>query len=124
MCCSDLNVLYCFAVVLQWCNMVHTCLNTHGVVRCSVLQCVALCCSVLQGVAVCCSVLQCVAVCCTRVSTHMQLQGLRRALCCSGATWCIQCVAVRRIALQCVAVELQCVAITGSFESIKGYAQY
>jgi len=31
--------------------------------RCSVLQCVAVCCSVLQCVAVCCSVLQCVAVC-------------------------------------------------------------
>ena len=28
-------------------------------VRCSVLQCVAVCCSVLQCVAVCCSVLQC-----------------------------------------------------------------
>ena len=31
-------------------------------VRCSVLQCVAVCRSVLQCVAVCCSVLQCVAV--------------------------------------------------------------
>ena len=31
--------------------------------RCVVLQCVAVCCSVLQCVAVCCSVLQCVAVC-------------------------------------------------------------
>jgi len=30
--------------------------------RCSALQCVAVCCSVLQCVAVCCSVLQCVAV--------------------------------------------------------------
>ena len=33
-------------------------------VKCSVLQCVAVCCSVLQCVAVCCSVLQCVAMCC------------------------------------------------------------
>ena len=32
-------------------------------VRCSVLQCVAVCCSVLQCVAVRCRVLQCVAVC-------------------------------------------------------------
>jgi len=32
-------------------------------VRCSVLQCVAVCCSVLQCVAVCCSVLQFIAVC-------------------------------------------------------------
>jgi len=31
-------------------------------VRCSVLQCVAVCCSVLQCAAVCCSVLQCVAI--------------------------------------------------------------
>jgi len=31
----------------------------------SVLQCVAECCSVLQSVAVCCRVLQCVAVCCS-----------------------------------------------------------
>jgi len=33
--------------------------------RCSVLQCVAVCCSVLQCGAVWCSVLQCVAVCCS-----------------------------------------------------------
>jgi len=33
--------------------------------RCSALQCVAVCCSVSQCVAVCCSVLQCVAVCCS-----------------------------------------------------------
>ena len=32
--------------------------------RCSMLQCVAVCCSLLQFVAVCCSVLPCVAVCC------------------------------------------------------------
>jgi len=36
-----------------------------GDIRCSVLQCVAVCCSVKQCVAVCCSVLQCVAVCCS-----------------------------------------------------------
>jgi len=35
-----------------------------GQVRCSVLQCAAVCCSVQQCAAVCCSVLQCVAVCC------------------------------------------------------------
>jgi len=33
--------------------------------RCSVLQCVAVCCSVLQCVAVCCSVIVRVAVCCS-----------------------------------------------------------
>ena len=33
--------------------------------RCSVLQCVAVCCSVLQCVAVCYNALQCVAVCCS-----------------------------------------------------------
>ena len=32
--------------------------------RCSVLQCVAMCCSALQCVAMCCSALQCVAVYC------------------------------------------------------------
>ena len=34
-------------------------------VRCSVVQCGAVCCSVFQCVTVCCSVLQCVAVCCS-----------------------------------------------------------
>jgi len=34
-------------------------------VRCSVLQCAAVCCSVLQCVAVSCSALQCAAVCCS-----------------------------------------------------------
>ena len=51
--------------------------------RCSVLQCVAVCCSELQCVAVCCSVLQCVAVCCS------VLQCL--AKCCRV----LQCIAVR-----------------------------
>jgi len=37
-------------------------------VRCSALQCVAVCCSTLQCVAVRCSVLQCVAVCCSVLS--------------------------------------------------------
>jgi len=31
-------------------------------VRCSVLQCVAVCCNVVQCIEMCCSVLQCVAV--------------------------------------------------------------
>ena len=34
-------------------------------VRCSVMQCVAVCCSVLQCVTVCCSVLHGVVVCCS-----------------------------------------------------------
>jgi len=38
----------------------HVCV--HTLVRCNVLQCVAVCCCVLQCVAVCCSVLQFVAV--------------------------------------------------------------
>jgi len=46
--------------------------ESHVVVCCSVLQCVAVCCSVLQCVAVCCSVLQCVAVCCS----VLQLQAM------------------------------------------------
>jgi len=57
-------------------------------VRCSVLQCVAVCCSVLQCVAVCCNVLQCVAVCCS------VLQCV--AVCCSvlqsrvSTNYCVQ----------------------------------
>jgi len=46
--------------------------STH--VRCSVLQCVAVCRSVLQCVAVCCSVLQFVAVCRSALHTE-ELQG-------------------------------------------------
>jgi len=38
--------------------------HIHMRLRCSMLQCVAVCCSVLQCVAVCYSVLQCVALCC------------------------------------------------------------
>jgi len=37
----------------------------EALMRCRVLQCVAVCRGVLQCVAVCCSVLQCVAVCCS-----------------------------------------------------------
>ena len=33
-------------------------------IRCSMLQCVAVCCGVLEHVAACCSELQCIAVCC------------------------------------------------------------
>ena len=34
----------------------------HEEVRCSVLQCVAVCCSLLQCIAVCCIALKCIAV--------------------------------------------------------------
>jgi len=90
-CCS---VLQCGSVccsVLEYAQEVMSAKEPYTllylyVVRCSVLQCVALhlwgcfrgsaihiisaedpnkCCSVLQYVAVCCSVLQCVAVCCS-----------------------------------------------------------
>jgi len=77
--------------------------------RCSVLQCVAVCCWVLQCIAVCCSplhidmwcsvlqcvaercsVLQCVAVCCSPLHIDM---------------WCVlQCVAECCSVLQCIAV--------------------
>ena len=73
-------------------------------VRCSVLQCVALCCSVLQYVAECCSVLQCVAVCC----------GYDMASTPGLPVYTLQCVAVYCSVLQCVAVcysVLQCVAV-------------
>ena len=91
-------------------------------VRCSVLQCVAVCCSVLQPVrdalclilnescsqcvAVCCSVLQCVAVCCS------VLQPVRDVLCLILNESCSQYVAVHCSVLQCFALMLvlQCVS--------------
>jgi len=86
-------------------------------VRCSVLQCVAVCCSVLQCVAVCCRVLQCVAVSDTveGVSCMYVL-----CVCCSvlqcGVVCCsvLQCVAVCCSVLKCVAVccsVVQCAAV-------------
>ena len=42
--------------------------NHRKAMRCSVLQCAAVCCSVLQCVAARCSVLQCIAVCCSEWS--------------------------------------------------------
>ena len=60
--------------------------------RCSALQCDAVCCSVLQCVTMCFSVLQCVAV------RRSVLQCV--PVCCST----LQCVAVRCSTLQCVAV--------------------
>jgi len=59
-------------------------------VRCSVLQCVAVCCSALQCAAVRCSVLQCVAVCCSALQ------------CAAARCSVLQCVAVCCSALQCV----------------------
>jgi len=76
-----------------------------GYVRCSVLQCVAVCCSVLQWVAVGCSVLQCVEVYCS-VLQYVTCVAMRCSVlqcvvvCCSV----LQCVAVRCSVLQCVAV--------------------
>jgi len=82
--------------------------------RCSVLQCVAVCCNVLQCVALCCSVLQCVAVCCNMYMLNIQRQTQNvsiRCTCvyhtCSVVYMCcsaLQCVAVCCSALQCVAV--------------------
>jgi len=88
--------------------------NFEAMMRCSVLQYVAVCCSeeartfpessgVLQCVAVCCSVLQCVAACCNALqcfATRKQAQNLRLQVCCSV----LQCVAVCCSVLQCVTV--------------------
>ena len=56
------------------------------------------CCSVLQCVAVCCSVLQCIAVCWLSNGRHGSYD--------KGVLQCVavvlQCIAVRRGALQCV----------------------
>ena len=90
------SVLQCLAV----CCSVDTCRlflpGSRAAECCSVLQCLAVCCSVLQSVAVCCRVLQSVAECC-RV-----LQCV--AVCCSV----LQCVAVCCSVLQCVAFYLAC----------------
>jgi len=47
-----------------------TTLNGRVAVRCSVMQCDAVCCRMLQYVAVCCSVLQCIAVRCSINALH------------------------------------------------------
>jgi len=60
-------------------------------VRCSVLQCVAVCCSVLQCVAVCCSALHTFIV-------YIQKSALKSFFICSV----LQCVAVCCSVLQCV----------------------
>ena len=78
------GVVRCSVVqcVAMWCRVFPRCCCQSNLPPSMVLQCAAVCCSVLQCVAVCCSVLQCVAVYCS-VS---------------------QCVAVCRSVLQCVAV--------------------
>ena len=75
------------------------------VLRCSVLQYVAVCCRVLQCDAVCCSVLQCVAVCCNVLQgvTYRVLSMLLQLLCCA-VLYCWYSVAVCCSVLQCVAV--------------------
>ena len=70
------------------------CMSECVTVRCSVLECVAVCCGVLQCVAVRCSVLQCVAVCCS----------------------VMQCVAVRCSVLQCAAV--CCVPVAAACQTV------
>ena len=95
-------------------------------VRCSVLQCVAVCCrgrgssgdtvsycvscSVLQCVAVCCSLLQSVAVCCSLLQWEGKQWGY------SVLLFVVQCVAVLCNMLQCIAVGgetvgLQCLIV-------------
>jgi len=115
--------------------MYYTVRFMHLRVRCSVLQCVAVCCSafyasawihqiriqcwpiegyIMTGprhVSVCCSVLQCVAVCCSVLQCGAVCCSVLQcvAVCCSVAV--LQCVAVCCSVLQCVAVccsVLQC----------------
>jgi len=94
-------------------------------VRCSILQCVAVCCNVLPCVAVCCSVLQCVAVCCSVLQHALKEEGVGK-VCVFAKEWgvrercaavycgVLQCIAVCCSVLWCVAVccsALQCVAV-------------
>jgi len=74
-----------------------------SVLRCGVLQCIAVCCSVLQCIAVCCSVLPCVAVCCRALQC---VAGCCRVLPCF--TMC--CSVLQRVAVCCSV--LQYVAVT------------
>jgi len=123
-CCSVLqcvarSVLRCVAVFAMCCCG-----------ACGVLHCVAACCSVLQCVAVCCAecvamccgvcgVLQCVAwsvlrsvavfaVCCSELRpnflTRREDEMRRKVVCCSVlqcVAVCLQCVAVSRVRTSC-----------------------
>jgi len=76
------------------------------IVRCNVLQCVAVCCSVLHCVALCCSLLQCVAVCCSVLQCVAECCTLginSRPYESSCSALQLQCIAVCCSALQCVA---------------------
>jgi len=73
------SVLQCVAVCCSVLQCVAVCCSVLqcGAVWCSVLQCVALCCSVLQCVALCCSVVQCAAVCCSVLQSPCQQTWLQ-----------------------------------------------
>jgi len=76
-CCSALQCVAVYSKqVLSWCSV--------SIVKCSVLQCVAVCCSVLQCVAVCCSALQCAAVRCNLFHTSSGMIVFR-------LTWIFMC---------------------------------
>jgi len=89
-CCSVLQCVVCCSV-LQW-VAVHTWITPQEIVgalacvRCSVLQCLALCRSVVQRVAVCSSVLcvavRCSALQCVAVDTWISPQKIVGALAC------------------------------------------
>jgi len=81
-------------------------------VRCSALQCVAVCCSALQCVAVRCSALQCVAVRCSAVQrVAARCCVLQCVAVCWSALQSLQCVAVCCSVLQMCSSALQCVAV-------------
>ena len=91
----------------------------QSVVRCSVLQCVAVCCSALQCVAVCCSVLQCVAVCCSVLHCSEVFRPLKESLqlaqsFANVSTMCVSvsnmCVSVG-VSTMCVSVSAMCVSV-------------
>ena len=108
------RLLQCVAVRCSMLQCVAVCRNTQDinhskwqkgfcyVLGCSLLQCVALCCSVSQCVAVRCNALQCVAI----PKTSAILCG-RRA---SALSYIAACCSLLQYAVRCSA--LQCVAIS------------
>ena len=109
------NIAFC-ADVLQCITAWYRCVA----VRCSVLQCVAVCCSALSCVAVRYRVLQCVVVCCRCVPLCCSM--LQHVACVAVCCSVMQCVIVCCGVMQCVAVccnVLQC--ITHSIKCSTGY---
>jgi len=77
----------------------------HSQVRCSVLQCVAVCCNVMQCVAVVYSVLQCVVCCVLRHKVlHLQCVAVYCSLWQEVLHSQVRCIVLQCVALCCSVV--------------------